>query len=34
MNDMERALERFKKYETLMWPVLVILPCWAEWHEN
>ena len=34
MNDMEKALERFKKAETFMWGFLVIGPAWAEYHLN
>ena len=34
MNDMEKALEKFREAETLMWAYLIILPCWAEWHIN
>ena len=34
MNDMEKALERFKKAETFMWGFLIIGPAWAELHLN
>jgi len=34
MNDTERALERFKKAETLMWGHLVLFPWWGDRHIN